>query len=60
MRLEIAPPLPPKCGAKRGPRSKTYCELWPGHEHDENPWAMHIGRSPSGKWFTWEVKPCTD
>jgi hypothetical protein len=48
---------PPTCGARRGPRSHTYCELPPDHivgrmyKPEELPY--HTGRSRTGKWFSW-------
>ena len=46
-RLDPELDLPKRCGAKRGPRAYTTCELPPGHED------YHLGRSRTGKWFSW-------
>lgn len=41
-------PPPPECGVARGERSRTFCELRPGHGGD------HFGRSRSGRWYSWD------
>lgn len=43
------PPEP--CGKRKGgPRSKTFCEVYKQIDH-----ATHIGRSQSGKWWSWNA-----
>jgi hypothetical protein len=48
----------PTCGASRGPRSHTRCELPPDHivGRDTAPmhYVCHTGRSPTGRWYSWE------
>ena len=56
-RWEFAEP-PSLCGATRGKRSRTRCELPPDHITGRNgPHQMfevaHFGRSPSGRWYSW-------
>lgn len=51
-------PEPVRCGATRGPRSKTRCELPPDHvvgrdTADPMHWPDHFGRSPAGRWYSW-------
>jgi hypothetical protein len=50
LRFVLAGPPPPQCDVPRGPRSATRCELPPGHG------PHHVGRSPSGRWFSWSEK----
>lgn len=41
---------PKRCYKRKGgPRSKTFCEVF-----EEVPHTTHMGRSYSGKWYTWE------
>jgi hypothetical protein len=44
----------PICGETRGPRSHTRCELPPDHILNKD--FGHLGRSPSGKWFSWPLE----
>lgn len=40
------------CNVRRGgPRSRVFCEVPVGVEHDN-----HAGRSPKGNWFHWKDK----
>jgi hypothetical protein len=43
------------CGARRGPRGKTRCELPPDHIVAGNwtPALLHTGRNRNGAWLTW-------
>ena len=44
-----------RSSATRGPSSKTRCEM--PEDHDHYPWGQfHGGRSPSGRWFFWDLK----
>ena len=54
----VTDPEPERCGVKRGPRSKTRCELPPDHVVGRGVgqprWEpFHIGRSPAGHWYSW-------
>lgn len=58
LRLTLATePQPEKCGARRGPRSKTTCELPPDHivGRDHVPYREfnHTGRDTAGRWRSW-------
>lgn len=44
--------IPAKCNARKGgPRSKIFCEQYAVGEHTQ-----HVGRSPSGRWYSWDLK----
>lgn len=48
---------PPQCGAKRGPKSKTVCELPLDHIVGgvAGPYRtrFHEGRDSAGRWHSW-------
>lgn len=47
----------PRCGAKRGPKAKTVCELPPDHilgrGHVPYRERNHLGRDSAGRWHSW-------
>lgn len=50
-------PPPQRCGARRGPKSKTLCELPPDHivgrNHRPHHEINHTGRDTNGRWQSW-------
>lgn len=43
---------PEKCRKRKGgPRSKTFCEVFAELDH-----TIHMGRSKSGRWWSWNEK----